>query len=99
MNFHETRFSAAISFGSSSAEVTLDRIQMDLSAEIGILDWLTVGANVPLIKSRTEAFFKLRADSSGLGSNPAIGNAPQVVTFLEDTFRILRLGTDKSIAT
>jgi hypothetical protein len=65
--------------GSVRALVSRDRTRISFAAALGVFDWLTLGASVPIVKARTE----IAVDLSGgdVGRNPRLdGNRPS--TFL-----------------
>jgi hypothetical protein len=52
-----------VRLGASQAILEQSRLVFPLRLELGVTDWLTVGAMVPLIRTRTEMSFALDADS------------------------------------
>ena len=65
-----------VRLGASQAIVDQSRLVFPLRLELGITDWLTVGAMVPFIRTRTEGSFALDADSlsADVGLVPATGS-------------------------
>jgi hypothetical protein len=70
--------------GVSRAEVDQARLVFPFRAELGITDWLTLGATVPFIRPRTEITFALDADSSSanVGLSPQLTQTGSVSQFL-----------------
>lgn len=64
-----------VRLGSSQAIVEHSRLVFPFRLEVGITDWLTVGAMVPFIRPRTELTFGLEADSllADVGLTPGTG--------------------------
>jgi hypothetical protein len=71
--------------GETQARVTADITRVDLGAHIGIFDWLTVGAVLPVTRTRTNLDVWFRADtiSGDLGLNPNMTSATSVSSFLQ----------------
>ncbi len=67
------------SIGAALGEIKKDVTRIDLSLELGIFDWLTVGATVPWVQNRTTLDFAFTPDQAPeLGVNPAITSGSQV---------------------
>ena len=76
--------SLTLALGSARALVSRERTRVSFGAALGLFEWLTLGASVPLVKARTEVAFDFRAVSgSNLGVNPAILGDGRVTTFLD----------------
>lgn len=65
--------------GASGFDASLGATRMDLrqrifvtpfSLELGVTDWLTIGAVAPLVRTRAESQFRLDGASATLGPNP-----------------------------
>ncbi len=70
--------------GASQALVTANRVEVPFSADVGVLDWLTVGVTVPLVKTRFEGTFEIAPDTlADLGVNPGVVNQALVRGFVE----------------
>jgi hypothetical protein len=65
--------SLTLDVGSSRGIVSRDRTRIAFGAALGVFDWLTIGASVPIVKARTEIAFDYRAGSSDVGFNPVPG--------------------------
>lgn len=65
-----------VRLGASQAIIDQSRIVFPFRLDLGVTDWLTVGAMVPLIRTRTEGTFVLDADSlsADVGMVPATGS-------------------------
>lgn len=72
--------------GLSRAFIAKDQIRIPLRADVGVTDWLTVGAMVPFVKTRVDALFDFGADpaSANLGASPGLDDPGIVSTFLGD---------------
>ncbi|MEQ9397907.1 MAG: hypothetical protein RJQ04_01950 [Longimicrobiales bacterium] len=69
--------------GSVSGLVTKNVTRLDFSAHVGVFDWLTVGATLPWIKTRTAVQSAFRTvDGSNLGLNPLIDDNAAVSAWL-----------------
>ncbi len=70
--------------GATSGRVSQDVTRIDLGAHLGVLDWLTVGAVVPLVKTHTSVDVAVRQNGAGsdLGINPTVSEAAAVLRFL-----------------
>ena len=70
--------------GRSQAVVDQSRLIFPFRLELGITDWLTVGAMVPLVRPRTEMTFAFDADSlsADVGPSPGVTNPAVVSQFL-----------------
>lgn len=65
--------------GAARGQVRKDVSRIDLSLELGVFDWLTVGATVPWVKNRTTVDLAFTpAPGSELGLNPSISAGEQV---------------------
>lgn len=73
--------------GSTAALVRQDVTRIDFGAHLGVFDWLTVGAVLPWMRTRTAvdvSFFPDTANAT-LGLNPSIGSSGLVQDFLAST--------------
>lgn len=76
--------SFTLELGSASALVSRERTHVSFGVALGVFDWLTVGADIPLVKARTEVAFDFRTlPGSNLGVNPLLLGDGRVTTFLE----------------
>jgi hypothetical protein len=71
--------------GASNGRITQDFTRVDLGGHVGVLDWLTVGVVVPLLRSRTavDVVFSPDTVNGNLGLNPVITNPGGVGAFLQ----------------
>lgn len=67
-----------VRLGASQAIMEHSRLVLPFRLELGLTDWLTVGAMVPLVRPRTELSFALNADSLSAD----VGLVPGTGTFL-----------------
>jgi hypothetical protein len=76
--------SCRVRLGRSQALVEQSRLVFPFRLELGVTDWLTVGAMVPLVRPRTELTFAFDADSlsADLGPSPWVTNPATVSQFL-----------------
>ena len=75
--------SLALVLGSARALVSRERKRVSFGVALGIFDWLTLGADVPLVKARTEIAFDFRTlPEANLGTNPRMLGGGQVSSFL-----------------
>jgi len=77
--------SLSLSLGRTRARLQARTIRIPIQIDLGVTDWLTVGATVPFLKQRTEVGFVHSADSAtaDLGFAPATGPASEVGNFLQ----------------
>lgn len=76
--------SLTLVLGSARALVSRERTRVSFGMALGVFDWLTIGADVPLVKARTEIAFDFRTLSgANLGTNPRLVGDGRVTTFLE----------------
>ena len=69
--------------GSTVGAVSKEVTRMDVGLQLGVFDWLTLGANVPWVRGRTAVDVAFRADAgSDLGGNPAFSDPSSVTAFL-----------------
>lgn len=71
----------ALRLGTISASAERNSVRLSFAADVGVLDWLSVGATVPLIRNETEFSMHFAADSANAGFGPA-GGASAVAGFL-----------------
>ena len=75
--------SLALVLGSARALVSRERTRVSFDLALGVFDWLTIGADVPLVKARTEIAFDFRTlQGANLGTNPRLLGDGRVTTFL-----------------
>ncbi|MFC1661331.1 hypothetical protein ACFL3S_07770 [Gemmatimonadota bacterium] len=74
-----------VRLGVSQALVDQSRMTFPFRLEVGVTDWLTVGAMVPLVRTRSEITFDLVSDSlsADVGLSPNLLQAGAVASFLE----------------
>ncbi len=86
-----------VRLGTSQAYIDRSRLVFPIRLEVGITDWLTLGAMAPLVRPRTEMTFTLDADSLSAtdGISPFATNAAAVNNFL-DAFRAAMQGAAAS---
>ncbi|MGW8264798.1 MAG: hypothetical protein ACWGSQ_00410 [Longimicrobiales bacterium] len=65
-----------VRLGASQAIMEQSRLVFPFRLDLGVTDWLTVGAMVPLVRTRTEGSFVLDADSllADVGPVPSAGS-------------------------
>ena len=75
-----------LSLGTISAAMEKGRASVPLAIDVGVLDWLTVGAVVPLIGNETELTLHFTSDSvfANAGFSPALDRDVLVASFLND---------------
>ncbi len=73
-----------VQLGVSRAYMGQSRLVFPFRLEMGITDWLTVGAMAPLVRPRTELTFTLDADalSATDGVSPFVSDPSSVLSFL-----------------
>ncbi len=78
-----------VRLGVSNALVDQGVLTFPFRLEVGLTDWLTLGAMVPLVRPRSEILFSLEADSisADVGPSPYATDPGTVARFLED-FRL-----------
>jgi hypothetical protein len=70
--------------GASTALVSHNEVRVPLSVDIGILDRLSIGVTVPLVRTTLEADFRVgTSESADLGANPAFVSGAAVSAFLD----------------
>jgi hypothetical protein len=74
-----------VQLGVSQAYMDQARLVFPFRLEVGVTDWLTLGAMAPLVRPRTEMTFTLDADSltANEGTSPFVGDASAVLSFLD----------------
>ena len=96
-----------MSLGSMASVMEKSAARVPLSLDVGVFDWLTVGAVVPFVQRETEFSFTFVADSAGAnaGFSPGLADAGLVSGFLSglqgsvnayDAFRARTCLTDPS---
>jgi hypothetical protein len=70
--------------GTSRSYLQTSQVVVPFTAELGVTSWLTVGATVPLVKSRVEGSVSLLPDADAdLGVNPAFTRLTEVQAFVD----------------
>lgn len=71
--------------GETTGRVTKDITRIEFGGHIGIFDWLTVGAVLPWIRTRTnvDVYFRPDTITGDLGLNPVATNSSGVNAFLQ----------------
>ena len=72
----------ALSLGSMAAAMEKNTAMVPLGIDVGVLDWLTVGASVPLVGSETEFTLFFAAETANAGFSPALDNEVVVTGFM-----------------
>lgn len=69
--------------GTIAASAERNSVRLSFAADVGVLDWLSVGATVPLVRNETEFSMRLATDSAlaNAGFGP-VGGASAVAGFL-----------------
>ena len=71
--------------GAVSGIVTQNVTRLDFSAHVGVFDWLTVGATLPWIKTRTAVEVDFRSlPGADLGLNPILEDNGAVSAYLQE---------------
>lgn len=68
--------------GTVAAVAEKNAVRLAMSASVGVLDWLSVGVTVPLVRNETEFSMHFAADSGLANAGLATGNASAVSGFL-----------------
>ncbi len=86
-----------VQLGVSQAYMDQSRLVFPLRLEVGVTDWLAVGAMAPIVRPRSEILFTLDADSltASDGTSPFVESA-SAVTFFLDGFRTALLEAQNS---
>jgi len=71
--------------GESTGRVHKDVTRVEFGGHIGIFDWLTIGAKLPWVRTRTSVDLYFRPDTinGDLGLNPVSGSGSAVSSFLQ----------------
>lgn len=70
--------------GSTRAYLQASQVRVPFSLDLGVTSWFTIGATVPLVKSRVEGDLGFIATSADdLGVNPALTRFDEVVAFTD----------------
>ena len=76
--------SLGLELGSARALVSRERKRVSFGLALGIFDWLTIAADVPMVKARTEVTFDFRTlPGANLGTNPRLLEDGRVTSFLQ----------------
>lgn len=80
-----------IRLGAGQSLVEQSRLTLPLRLDVGITDWLTVGAMVPFHRPRIEMDFLLDSDSTNanVGLSPLLSSPSQVANFVGDFQSVL----------
>jgi hypothetical protein len=74
----------APTIGGLDARITKDVTRVEFGAQLGLFDWLTIGAMLPLSRARTNLDYNFSPDTlGGLGINPAVSSQASVTSFLQ----------------
>ncbi|MFW6199213.1 MAG: hypothetical protein ACOC8K_01480 [Gemmatimonadota bacterium] len=78
--------SLTLSLGRTRARLHATTIRIPIQVDLGVTDWLTVGATVPFLKQRTDVGFVHSADTTNadLGFTPATGPDTPADLFLQN---------------
>lgn len=77
------RVNPPVNLGETQGSVTKNITRLDFGAHLGIFDWLTVGATLPWVKTRTALELLFRPDGGvNLGLNPALSGDPGLESYL-----------------
>jgi hypothetical protein len=87
-----------VRLGTSQAILHQSRLTFPFHLELGITDWLTVGAMVPLVRTRREMDFILdgNAENADVGISPTVSSPSDVARFVESFGAALELGLEAS---
>jgi hypothetical protein len=73
-----------LNLGETQGSVTKNVTRLDFSAHVGVFDWLTVGATLPWVKTRTASELLFRPDADvNLGVNPMATDQGAVSGYLQ----------------
>lgn len=72
------------SIGAATGYVAHDITRLDFSGHLGVFDWLTVGATVPLVKPRTAVDVSFVSDAADLGVSPLLEQNAAVSAYLAE---------------
>jgi len=88
--------SFAVKLGDGHSIVEQSRLTLPLRLDLGVTDWLTLGAMVPFHRPRTEMDFFLDPDSANanVGLSPQLTNAAQVSQFVSAFQAVLDAGQE-----
>ncbi len=76
--------SSPLRLGASSAVVSHNEVRVPIRLDVGVLDRLTVGVTVPVVRSTLETDLRIAsAADAGVGENPAISEGSAVTGFLD----------------
>ena len=72
--------------GATSARIAHEVTRVSLGARVGVFDWLTIGVDVPWVKTRTTLDVHFDPDTSlvDLGINPLLQGGGDATRFLEE---------------
>lgn len=85
-----------VNLGVSQAYLEQSRLVFPFRLELGLTDWLTIGAMVPFVRPRMEMSFALDADSLTAtdGASPWVSDANSVIEFLNQFRSVLQGAQD-----
>jgi hypothetical protein len=85
-----------VRLGTSQAILYQSHLTFPFHLEVGVTDWLTIGAMVPLVRTRTEMDFILNgnADNADSGISPNVSAPSDVSDFLGDFGAIVEEGLE-----
>jgi hypothetical protein len=85
--------------GTTTGRVTKDVKRIDSGLRIGLLNWLTVGVNVPYVKTRVAVDFGfVPTTDANVGMNPTAANPDEVSTLLAQLDQAGLAATDRAAA-
>lgn len=90
--------SFALKLGDGHSIVEQSRLTMPFQLELGVTDWLSIGAMVPFHRPRTEIDFFLDPDSTNanVGLSPQLTDAAQVAQFVNTFKAVLDAGEESA---
>lgn len=75
---------SALRLGASTALVSQNEVRVPLSIDLGLMDRVSIGVTVPLVRTTLETDLRFAQDpAADLGENPAVGQPSAVVDFLD----------------
>lgn len=74
----------AASLGVMTSSVEKNSVRLPVSLDVGVFDWLSVGASAAFVRNETEFVFHFASDSASAnaGFSPALGDPAEVSRFL-----------------
>ena len=74
----------SVNLGTSVTNLTRNEVRIPISVSLGIFDYLTLGATIPITRRRTEVSSVFNGQEANVGISPTITNPQQINTFLSN---------------